>query len=216
MADPGVGAWQIPRFYGLKQGPIPPEHDQRVRWANIAIQNELIRQGFMERPSWKLDGGVGPRYDSAIRAFQRSWDLKPDGLVGPSTAGRLWVQQFVWWQVVLGIPGNLVMGLARLESGFDPGAVGRVDERDRGLCQFNRRWWPQVSDEMAFSDVPGCVALAAQNLAEAHERYGSWDCAIAAHNNPSKARAWQQSGEAPDEQIAEYVQLVRRSAARPL
>lgn len=216
MADPGVGAWRIPKFYGIRQGVIPPEHDQRVRWANIAIQTELIRQGFMEPPGYALNGGVGPRYDAAIKAFQRSVALKADGRLGPKTAGRLWFQLFSWWQIALGIPDNLLMGLARLESGFDPGAVGTVDERDRGIGQFNRRWWPLVSDEMAFSDVPGCIALAANNLMEAKKRYGTWDCAIAAHNNPAKAKKWLETGEPPDEQIASYVRLVRKYAALPL
>lgn len=36
------------------------------------------------------------------------------------------------------------------ESNFNPNVRGRVDNRDRGLWQFNSRWHPEVSDDCAF------------------------------------------------------------------
>lgn len=188
---------------------------QRVRWGTIAVQKELVRQGFLAEPK-VYDGGVGPNTDAAIRRFQKSVDLKQDGQIGPKAAGRLFYQQFAWWQITLGIPDNLLLGVCRLESGFDPAAEGYVDPRDRGIGQFNRDFHPDITDEVAFSDPPFCIARTADMLVKAKERFGTWDCAAAAHNNPSKAKSWSINGVAPDEQIAYYVKLVFRNGTLPL
>lgn len=215
----GVGAWKAPRYYGLGMN-LPPDGDkygtQRVRWAVIAIQEELIRQGFLARPPYALDGQVGPKTDTAIKAFQKASGLVPDGQVGPKTSGRLFFLFFAWWEITLGIPDHLLTGLVRLESAFDPGAEGSVDDRDRGICQFNRDYHPDITDEVAFSDPPFCIARTADMLVRAHAALGDWNAAVANHNNPKKAKQWASSGEAPDDQIAKYVKLVRAAGLAPL
>lgn len=193
---------------------------QRVRWGTIAVQKELVRQGFLAEPK-VYDGGVGPNTDAAIRRFQKSVDLKQDGQIGPKAAGRLFYQQFAWWQITLGIPDNLLLGVCRLESGFDPAAEGYVDSRDRGIGQFNRDFHPDITDEVAFSDPPFCIARTADMLVKAKERFQNgkanpWVCAVASHNSPKLADQWNREGNPPIPRIEEYVNLVYKNASAPL
>lgn len=51
-----------------------------------ALQLRLRRLGFYDGP---VDGIYGPRTEEAVRRFQSSVGLKPDGLVGPSTRSAL-------------------------------------------------------------------------------------------------------------------------------
>ncbi|HET8527492.1 MAG TPA: peptidoglycan DD-metalloendopeptidase family protein [Gaiellaceae bacterium] len=51
-----------------------------------ALQLELARHGF---PSGAIDGRFGPAVASAVRRFQRSVDLAPDGVAGAATLRAL-------------------------------------------------------------------------------------------------------------------------------
>lgn len=213
---PGIGAWRLPKFYGNGMN-LPPTTDryqtQRVRWAVIGIQRELVRRGYLPMPL-RFDGGWGPKSDAAVRAFQRDHGLKVDGQAGPKMMRVLFGDFIIVWEAVLAIPDRLLWGTHLLESALDPGAEGGVDNRDRGIGQYNRRWHPDVTDELAFSNPPFCIERTAYSLRAAYDSLDSWDAAVAHHNNPSKALAWSRDGQAPDAQIAEYVRLVRAAAAR--
>lgn len=217
----GIGAWNQP-LGGYRQSMVYPDkveqpyHHQRVRYAVIALQRELIRLGHLTQPTAPLDGGFGPLTAKAAVSFQRSRGLTADGWIGRKTARHLFHPIIDAAEVERGIPDHLLYGQASLESVLDPGAEGRVDDRDRGLFQFNRYWWPSVSDQLAFSDVAYCTTLSANSMHVAFRRYGRWDCAVASHNNPVKAMEWSRSGAAPDAQIADYVRLVYEAAALPL
>jgi peptidoglycan hydrolase-like protein with peptidoglycan-binding domain len=151
----------------------------------------------------------------AAAAFQKRNGLVADGWVGPATARRLFFRPVDDAQLARSIPDNLLYGMARLESGMDPGAEGKVDDRDRGLFQFNRTYWPSITDEVAYADVTHCAKVAADSLRLAYDRLGRWDCAVASHNNPSKARTWATTGSPPDDQIANYVTAVTINANLP-
>ena len=213
----GAGAWKSPAWYGAGM-PMPDDAAgrKRARLAMAGIQRVLIDQGHLARPLRPLDGGAGDQTTAAIKKLQRQWGLAQTGKVKRPEAFCLWFPIILWWQVTLEIPGNLLCGMIALESGYDPGAQGVVDLRDRGVGQFSSRWWPNVSDEMAFGDPAACIALTAHNLHAAWIELGLWDCAVAAHNNPAKAKTWAETGRAPDEQIDRYVALVRAAAGRPL
>ena len=51
-----------------------------------ALQLELAWHGF---PSGAVDGRIGPRVRGAVRRFQRSVGLEPDGILGPATLRAL-------------------------------------------------------------------------------------------------------------------------------
>ena len=94
--EKGAGAWKVPKFYGLGMNMPDPKNKyqtQRVRWGTVAVQKELVRQGFLAAPL-KYDGGVGTKTDLAIKKFQRAVGLKQDGQLGPKGAGRLFFQHF--------------------------------------------------------------------------------------------------------------------------
>lgn len=54
----------------------------------ITVQRELNRQSF-PRPNLAEDGMFGPRTELAVKTFQRSNGLVPDGIVGPMTRAAL-------------------------------------------------------------------------------------------------------------------------------
>jgi murein DD-endopeptidase MepM/ murein hydrolase activator NlpD len=51
-----------------------------------ALQLELAQHGF---PSGAIDGSFGPEVAYAVRRFQRSVGLRPDGVAGPATRRAL-------------------------------------------------------------------------------------------------------------------------------
>ena len=52
-----------------------------------------------------------------------------------------------------GISEKLALAVAQAESNFDPFAINfnDTDSIDRGLYQWNDKWHPEVTDEMAFN-----------------------------------------------------------------
>lgn len=47
-------------------------------------QTELINRGYDLAP-YGADGKFGAKTETAVKAFQRDWDLKQDGIIGPKT-----------------------------------------------------------------------------------------------------------------------------------
>jgi hypothetical protein len=129
------------------------------------------------------------------------------------------------YQRFLGIPDNILFGQLRLESGCDPGAQGldRKRSTDRGLAQISDEFHPEVSNAQAYGDIRFSIHFTALSMVEArpssdfdtYAALGKWDCAIAHHNSPAKARRLFHDGTG-DEQITSYVSLVRKNAALPL
>jgi len=208
----GVGAWRVPKEYS--NGMIMPENPyqrQRVKWATIAFQRELVRRGYLTEPA-KWDGWFGLNTQAAVKKFQKDCGLNADGKIGPKTATRLFLPYFIFWEVFFGIPNHLLAGMIRLESACDPGAEGMVDPGDRGVGQFNRKWHPDITDEIAFSDPATCIMKTAVMLDAAYKSLGNWDAAVANHNSPKLARQWASTGLPPNPTIARYVELVKVSA----
>ncbi len=46
---------------------------------------------------------------------------------------------------------NETCDICGCESGFNIKAIGRIDPRDRGLFQWNSKWHPEITDEIAFN-----------------------------------------------------------------
>jgi len=223
MTDKGVGAWRIPKTYSMTMV-IPDSEVKRVRLATKGIQKELIRRKFLAEPK-KLDGIFGGATRQAVKKFQKESKLKETGEVDMATATLLFWPHILLQQVLKGIPDNLLFGVLRLESALDPGAQGVVDKTDRGIAQWNLRYHPDITDEIAYGDPIFCIEMAATALADSYESlkklnaknlpdHTLWDAAVAHHNNPSLARKWVREGKAPTERIAYYVELVRKSALK--
>lgn len=51
------------------------------------IQQELLELGYTE--IGQADGIAGPKFDAAVKHFQRKQDLSQDGIIGPNTWGKL-------------------------------------------------------------------------------------------------------------------------------
>lgn len=216
MTTKGVGAWRVPKAYILGMT-IPTEQRDldRIHWTIIGIQNDLIRRKYLAKPSYPLDGVIGPKTDAAIKAFQKDEGLKPDGSFGPKTSLAFFSPFFVLWQSALNIPNNNLMGLCRLESVMDPGAEGYIDQNDCGITQINLPSHPDISREVAYSQPGFCIQRAAATYQDTYNKLKSHDATIASWNSPVKGRKWASLGYAPDEQIQKYVDLVKQNAALP-
>jgi len=69
-------------------------------------------------------------------------------------------------------PALFRIGLAvlRAESNLDPNAVCvNKGSRDRGIAQWNSRWWPQITDAMAFD-----VRIATQWFWKIWPKHPNW------------------------------------------
>lgn len=211
MANPGVGAWTEPKAYRMAT-PTQGKDPGRVNFAIQALQRALVIHDF---EVGSTDGVFGPRTRTAVRAFQVDRDLQADGIVGPTTARALFRPFVEDAERKLSIPDHLLHGQVALESNYDPGAQGKVDDRDRGLCQINSRWFPEMTDEKVYGRPRVVINWSGSRLRSAYDGLGveSWDPAIAHHNNPEMAQQWAHDGEAPNDQVATYVRLVRKMAA---
>src|SRR5574338_203662 len=105
-------------------------------YALQALKRELKYRGFgVGLDTESLFFGAAAK--SNTTKFQQSVGLKADGVIGPTTARRLFKKRI--WDAghKSDIPPLMLCKQLNLESGFDPAAVGYVDPRDRGLAQIN-------------------------------------------------------------------------------
>lgn len=211
MVNPGVGAWVQPKQYRMAS-PTQGKEPGRINYAIQSLQRALVIHEFEPGAT---DGVYGSRTRTAVRAFQLAVGLQADGIVGPKTARALFRPFVEDAERKLSIPDHLLHGQVALESAYDPGAEGRVDDRDRGLCQINSRWFPEMTDELCYGRPRVVINWSGSRLRSAYDGLGvpSWDPAIAHHNNPGWAQDWAETGKAPNDQIANYVRLVRKMAA---
>jgi soluble lytic murein transglycosylase-like protein len=84
-------------------------------------------------------------------------------------------------QAVYVIPDDLLCKMTGLESGWDPGAIGRVDNNDHGLVQINAPSHPDISIEQAI-DPAFALNWAAKSMAANFTKLHDWDGVVAAHN----------------------------------
>lgn len=177
-------------------------------YAVVAIKRELERLGY-KAPGFDVTTPLlGGAADKLIKAFQRSRGLRPDGVVGPMTSRLLFRDWVRHEQTRLGIQSDLLCKLISLESGYDPGATGYADPRDRGLAQINSHWHPDVTDAEAF-DPHFAITWTAESLRTAYNYLHDWEAAVAAHNvGLETSRRWLEAGKPPGT-AATYVRLVR-------
>lgn len=136
--------------------PVPPTLDDLAVFYGVkAIQQLLNLAGAS--PKLSEDGVLGKGSDTGIRQFQTKAGLTVDGSVGPNTMKALLLPHIKriggtadaggqpWWTVVYGMLAN--------EGGWDPGAVGYVDQDDLGLAQINGRAHPNYTVAQRFDPI---------------------------------------------------------------
>lgn len=120
--------------------------DERAVWhAVVAIQRRLR---FLVDPHLRITGRFTPDTRAAVMAFQEQHPrLTPWGGVGPETAKLLFRHRLSY----ICRHDREVCGFVTMESAWDPGAVGRVDNADLGFSQINGRAHPDMSEDERFN-----------------------------------------------------------------
>lgn len=81
----------------------------------------------------------------------------------------------------MGVDPDLAIRVAQCESGMDPSAVNRNTDGslDRGLFQWNDKWHPEITDEIAFdvekATTSFCEAVNGNNLSWWSASRKCWD-----------------------------------------
>lgn len=182
--------------------------DPIVKLAVKAIQQELTILGENPGP---IDGLFGFKTAVAVKNFQTKKGLVPDGHCTFKTNAAIFLPRIYRIEQALGIPAHYLKGMVRWESAYDPGATG-PNEIDSGLVQINLEVYTDITREQAF-DPAFALNYGANRLKEAYESFKSkpeiaWQCAVAQHNSPRRAREWFKTGTPPDEKIAGYVNRI--------
>lgn len=176
-----------------RQGDTAPLGTPRA-YGIIAFKKELIELGFGKLVNPALPT-LGDATANRIGEFQRQAGLKPDEVIGPTTAKAMFKPRILDIEAEKGIPDNYLGKQTSLESGFDPGATGSVDPRDRGLNQINFGAHPDVVDAEAFDPAFSLNWSGDFLLGNRTRVGGDWDGALAAHNiGWFYAKKWVEAG----------------------
>lgn len=195
----------VARLVQVKEGPLAAAWTQWYRYkdraepntpkayALVALKRELKYRGFGKGlDTESLFFGAAARNNTKL--FQESVGLKADGVIGPTTARRLFKKRVWDSSHKEDVPPLMLCKQLNLESGYDPAAVGYVDPRDRGLAQINSYWHPEITDDKAF-DPAFSIPWAANYLSENIKALKDVDAGLAAHNvGRFYARQWLEAG----------------------
>lgn len=196
-----------------------------------AIQMRLADLGRMDPLGKRRRGIFDQKTVDGVKEFQKvnidpeSGDpLVVDGTVGRSDARALFTPVIDVAEKRYGIPDRYLLGETNHESRLDPGALGYYiyypDYRgvDRSVSQINSKYNASVTWEMAFNPM-FALEWSAKRLRDYYDMFKHdnpkqniqvwWDAAICAHNNPSAASDWAQTGSPPTTQAAAYVSNVK-------
>lgn len=166
-----------------------------------------------------ITGVFDAKTKAAMKDVQKRAGLVSDGQVGLKTA-KVLIMPLIkdtgkdLWPLVYGIVKN--------EGGFDPGAVGRMDNNDLGLAQINILSHPDVSFSNAF-----CPSFAMKWLTtyftDAIAKFKNIDDAIASYNlGAGGTRQWIKAGRpdiwvregVPDRPVRAYIERIKGAAAK--
>ena len=113
---------------------VPDLNEHAVWYGVLAVKTRLVE---LDYTGLTMDGVYGRGVKNAVTEFQSGRGLGADGVVGPATARALFesVVHEIGSQSAIG--SRIGCGMVTNESAYDPGAVGKVDYHDHGLCQLN-------------------------------------------------------------------------------
>jgi hypothetical protein len=191
------------RWYRQRQ--FVAQTNEVSREACRQFQLLLISAGYAVGRSG-ADGLFGADTDKAVREFQQARKLTVDGVLGPNSAVELVLPLVRRLEKEHGIPGRILSGKVRFESGADTGAIGE-NGFDLGIAQINLDpgvHGATITFEMAM-DVEWALDYSARRWRVAFDRYKGWgandklaaDAAILQHNWPVGADSWVRNGTPP-------------------
>lgn len=165
----------------------PTLDDLAVNYGVKALQKLLNFVGS----GLSLDGVFGKGTDGAVRTFQSGAEIKVDGSVGPTTMRLLLLPHI---KRLGGEDWRVVYGLLKNEGGFDPGAVGTVDEQDLGLAQINGRAHPNMTIAQRFDPIVA-IQFNADYIVESFKELGNMRDAVLSYNlGIGGVRTWIKAG----------------------
>jgi peptidoglycan hydrolase-like protein with peptidoglycan-binding domain len=113
-------------------------------------------RSIQEELGISADGIFGAQTERAVKRFQRSHNLVPDGIVGPLTRGALGLRPFSSRSVrrtsTVRLPA-ILQRIAQCESGGNPRAVSPGGQY-RGKYQFSRETWRTLGGSGDPADAP--------------------------------------------------------------
>jgi peptidoglycan hydrolase-like protein with peptidoglycan-binding domain len=184
--------------YGSYQKGMDGRDDARLGAAIIAIKNEL-RFNNSARPAMVGDlPFFGDAVSNSVKDFQEKVGLTPDGVCGSRTLKELFRKRIEAAEDANGLLRGVLGKKTSLESGFDPVAVGFVDNDDKGICQINTRIHTSVTEGKAFDPafaIPWAAAFIASNKNKIEHDLNTLKAARAAYNiGGVYARQWLLAG----------------------
>lgn len=206
----------------------------REGYAVRGIQNELLFLGLL--PEDEVNGLYNRPTKRAIKAFQSDEGLNVDGQVGPTTAKYLFFHRVQETQLdrtydfegertrVPEIPDNLLFGVLKHESHFDPGAyyVNTNGSIDRGIAMINNESHADIPDDVAYAPsfaIPYTGMRMKMAFKAFRKEFTSasetllWNATILQHNTPVGARKLLQTGEYATEKNRLYVEKIREESS---
>jgi hypothetical protein len=180
------GAWFLPGFYrtapalvGTNGESLESDSDN-LGWACFSWKYELVYNGF--RGKMLLDTmTLGDAAGTQIAAFQASKGLKADRAIGPRTGKALLEKRIRDNEAAYKLTSGDLFRVVAQESGFDLGAIGWVDQLDRGCTQKHIYAGGSVTLSQAIRPAFAMPRLASQlqRVGEALDReaaLASWNC----------------------------------------
>jgi hypothetical protein len=187
----GVEAPGVAADNALLKGETPDLNEHAVWFGVLAIKTRLLV--LIPDSNLIMNGRYGPAVADAVKEFQVSYGLPADGIVGPKTSKALFrplneaVGAFSQIGAVIGC------GVITNESAWDPGAVGKSDYGDHGLCQLNQesQGFNLTQSFDPYTAMTKMYALLDGKL----DTFGNVDDAIAAYNlGDAGCRLWIKEG----------------------
>jgi hypothetical protein len=137
--------------YGAYKKDMDGRDDPRLAAAIRAIKRELIYNGFGKNIEPDL-AYFGDAVHNRVREFQASRlpVIPADGQCGQKTLTELFRKRVIAVENEYLIPRGALGKKLKLESGYDPVAIGYVDPDDTGIAQINIGIHASVSKSEAF------------------------------------------------------------------
>lgn len=135
--------------YGAYRRGQDGKNDPRLLAAITAIKKELIYNGYGEGIDLTVTH-FGISVENRLKEFQSDVGLKVDGRAGQTTLTELFRKRVKVTEREYELSTGSIGKMLKLESGYDPVALGYVDPDDTGIAQINLRIHSSISVAQAY------------------------------------------------------------------